>query len=311
VRYSALPRLLAGPLRPAIAVVSGRPTKAGIQFSGGVGYGLVAAAAADQVVIEVDESLPEMDAPLILRRGQMTTSDATVPAPFAPTIDGDEVDLRIGTAMADLVPAGATVQYGPGNIGEAFAQSLSVRVRVHSGIVTEATAGLARRGLLEGSATATYMYGGPALAELAREGQIRLRGVEETHAPGILAALRQFVAVNTALQVGVDGSINAERVGTIQVAGIGGHSDFCRAAAAAIDGLSIIGLRSVRGSASTIVRRVDVVTTPRSDIDFLVTEWGIADLRGGDDKARSRAIIKVAHPAFRDELEASMGRPSR
>jgi len=305
VRYSALPRLLAGPLRPAVAVISGRPAGRGFQFSGSVGYGLVAAALAGRVFIELDESLPEMDAPQV-PGSSYTTTYASLAAPDAPLVELDEIDLRIGRAMAELVRPDATVQYGPGTIGEACVLSLSIRVRIHSGIVTEGTAELARRGLLEGAATAAYMYGGTGLAELARSRLVRLRGVEETHAPAMLARLPHFVALNTALQVGLDGSVNVERIGASQIGGIGGHADFCRAATASADGLSVIGLRSVRGSTSTIVPRVDVVTTPRSDVDFLVTEWGTAELRGRDNESRSRAIIGLADPRFRDDLEASL-----
>jgi hypothetical protein len=306
VRYSALARLLAGPLRPTVAVITARPAGHGLRFSGCVGYGLIAAAMAGEVAVEVDETLPEMDAPEVRVRGRLIVMQAPTPAPTAPSPELVETDLAIGRVMAGLVPKGATVQYGPGSIGEASITALQVPVRIHSGIVTEATADLARRGLLLGAATAAYMNGRAGLNELARSGQIRLRGVEETHSLETLAGLRRFVALNTALQVGLDGSVNVERIGATQVGGIGGHSDFCRAAAASLDGLSVIGLRSIRGSKSTIVPRVDVVSTTRSDVDIVVTEWGLADLRGLDNRSRSMAIVGIAEPRFRDELEASL-----
>jgi acyl-CoA hydrolase len=306
VRYSALPRLLGGALRPSVAIISARPYGHGFRFGGSVGYALAAAAAADSVEIEVDESLPDMDAPDVPGPVPDRVTQAESAAPDAPTYDLTDLDLKIGGAMADLIPESATVQYGPGAIGEACVQSLSVPVRVHSGIVTEGVVELARRGLLVGTATAAYMYGGAGLAEMARSRLIRLRGVGETHAAAALAGLRNFVALNTALQVGLDGSVNVERIGQRQIAGIGGHADFSHAAAESDGGLSVIGLRSVRGSASTIVPRVDVVSTARTDVDVVVTEWGTADLRGRDDASRSRAIIEVADPHYRDELEASL-----
>lgn len=306
VRYSALPRLLAGPLRPAVAVVTGRPAGRGFKFGGGVGYALVAASLAGEVVVEVDESLPDLDAPAIPITKSVHVTEAASPRPDAPERDLAEVDRKIGSAMADLVPPGATVQYGPGSIGESSIRALSVRVRIHSGIVTEAVADLSRRGFLDGVATATYLFGGAGLNELARSGLVRLRGVEETHSPQTLAGVRRFVALNTALQVGLDGSVNVERIGTRQVGGIGGHSDFCRAATTSDDGLSVIGLRSTRGSSSTIVPRVDVVSTPRSDVDIVVTEWGMADLRGLGNRSRAYALIAVANPRFHDALEGAI-----
>lgn len=302
VRYSALPGLLAGRLRPDLAVVTARPVPGGYQLAGGAGYAVAAAAAARGVVIAIDESLPPMDAPRVV--GNVITKAAALHAsPYPPEPSMDDTDLRIGSLMAELVPPGATVQYGPGSIGEAFIGFVQTRARIHSGIATEGVAALARRGLLEGQATAAYLFGGPDLYELARSGQVRVRGVEETHNPANLAALPRFFAANTALQVGLDGSINVERVGSRQIGGIGGHSDFCAAAAASPDGLSVIGLRSTRGGRSTIVPRVDVVTTPRSDVDAIVTEWGIAHLRGLDEEARFLAIVSIAHPELREELE--------
>ena len=306
IRYSALPGLLAGALRPSVAVISARPYGHGFRFSGSVGYALAAAAVAGIIEIEVDDSLPDMDAPDVPGPVPARVTQAASAAPDAPTYALTDVDLKIGRAMADVVPELATVQYGPGAIGEACVRSLSVRVRIHSGIVTEGIVELERRGLLVGSATAAYMYGGAGLAEMARSRLVRLRGVGETHGAATLAGLPRFVALNTALQVGLDGSVNVERIGNRQIAGIGGHSDFSHAAAESDGGLSVIGLRSVRGSASTIVPHVDVVSTPRSDVDVVVTEWGTADLRGRDDRSRARAIIELADPQHRDELEASL-----
>ena len=310
VRYSALPGLFAGALRPDLVVVTGRPCPGGYQLAGGAGYALAAAMACGKVAIAVDESLPAMDAPRV--RGNIVSAVTTrESSPDAPDPTPDEVDLRIGGLMAELVTAGSTVQYGPGSIGEAFISSLGIRTSIHSGIATEGVASLARRGLLEGQATATYMYGGKELRELALSRGVRVRGVEETHKPSTLARIRRFVAANTGLQVGLDGSVNVERIGTRQIGGIGGHSDFCAAAASSPDGLSIIGLRSTRGGRSTIVPRAEVVTTPRSDVDAIVTEWGVAHLRGLGEEERRRAILSVAHPDMRDGLDRASAEVDR
>ena len=116
------------------------------------------------------------------------------------------------------------------------------------------------------------------------------------------------MACNTALQVGLDGAVNVERVGGVQVAGIGGHADFCAGASRAPGGLSVIALRSTtRGGGVDGRPRVEVVTTPRCDIDVVVTEHGVADLRGVDDEERAQRLVEVAAPEHRAELRA----PSR
>jgi acyl-CoA hydrolase len=168
---------------------------------------------------------------------------------------------------------------------------------------------LARRGLLVGPLTAAYAWGGQAIAELACAGQLCLRPVEETHDLSRVSAINRFVGCNTALQVGLDGSVNVESVGGRIVAGIGGHADYCAAATRSIGGLSVIALRSVGPSGvSTIVPQVDVVSTPRCDVEFVVTEHGVADLRGVGDAERARRIIEVAGPLHRPWLHHELGR---
>ncbi|HEX5587302.1 MAG TPA: acetyl-CoA hydrolase/transferase C-terminal domain-containing protein, partial [Acidimicrobiia bacterium] len=107
----------------------------------------------------------------------------------------------------------------------------------------------------------------------------------------------------TALQVGLDGSVNVERVGGRLITGIGGHPDFSAGASGSTGGLSLIALRSTtRGGTSTIVATPEVVSTPRCDIEVVVTEHGIADLRGADDDERARRLVAVAAPEHRSSL---------
>ena len=195
------------------------------------------------------------------------------------------------------------MQFGPGGIGEGVVAALDRPVRLWTGLVTDAMAGLHRRGLLLGSITSAYTWGGEAIAQVARAGKLRLLPVEETHDVSRVGAIDRFVGCNTALQLGLDGSVNVERVGGRVVAGIGGHADFCAAAARSVGGLSVIALRSTtRSGASTIVPRVEVVSTPRCDVEVVVTEHGVADLRGADDVERARRIAAVAAPEHREEL---------
>ena len=305
VRYASIPRLVAGRLRPDIVVLSARPSGSGFQFGLEVGYGRIAAELAPRVVIEVDESLPQVDGPEIPKVSEVV--EAASPAPEAPASQPpDEVDRRIGAAIASLVPRGATVQYGPGSVGEAALRALDVRVRVASGLVTDAVAGLADRGLLVGQVSTAYLYGGAALRDLAAAGMVRLDGIELTHAPARLAALENLVSINAAITVGLDGSVNVERADAQLLSGVGGHPDFCRAASSSESGLSVIGLRSVHAGRSAIVPVAQPVSTPRTDVDVVVTEHGVADLRGLDEHARACALLALSDPACRDELERSL-----
>jgi acyl-CoA hydrolase len=156
-------------------------------------------------------------------------------------------------------------------------------------------AALHDRGLLLSPVVAAYTWGGEPIDRLAAAGMLQLAPVSETNDSSAVAATRRFVACNTAIQVGLDGSVNIERIGERVITGIGGHSDFCAGASRSIGGLSVIAVRSAAADGtSTIVERVDVVSTPRSDVDIVVTEHGIADLRAVTDRERAQRLRAIA-----------------
>jgi acyl-CoA hydrolase len=306
VRLSAVPRLLAGPLRPTVAVVSAVPRGDGYAFRSTVGYGPAAASQAKAVVLEVDQHAPDLGGPAVPGNIVATVSRPTDhESPTAPR-SLDEIDLAVGANAASIVPSGATIQVGPGGIAESFLRALTAPVGVWSGLVTDAVAELSDRDLLNGVVTAGYVWGGAPVAALADAGRLRLLPAETTHDISTIAAIPRFVACNAALQLGLDGSVNIERVGGRAVSGIGGHADYCAAASRSMGGISMIAMRSTtRSGASTIVHRVDVVSTPRCDVDAVVTEHGVAWIQGIDDAGRARRIVEVAAPEHRDALLSS------
>lgn len=306
VRLSSVPSLVTS-APPDVAVVSAIRRGSDVAFRGTVGWGPAAAHAARAVVVEVDDGAIDLGAPLV--PGPITA--VVERAGGEPTLSprtSDAVDRAIGEHVAALLPDDATIQLGPGGIAEAIVASLVRPVGVFSGLVTDAIAELAGRGLLRGSVTAGYVWGGRPIAELAQAGRLQLVPIEVTHDLTRVSAIPRFVACNTALQVGIDGAVNVERVGGRTVAGIGGHADYCAAGARSAGGISVIALRSTtRRGDSTIVPRVDVVSTPRCDVQVVVTEHGVADLRGIDDEARAGRIITVAAPEHRDALRRALG----
>ncbi len=304
VRLSAILRLV-GQVQPDVVVVAGIRRGATLAFKGTVGWGRTAAAQAPRVVVEIDDDAPDLGAPEIPGTVVATVSrlggrDTAAARP------ADDVDLAIGRHVVSLLPALPTLQFGPGGIGEGIVASLTSPVRIFSGLVTDAMALLDDRGLLDGKVRAGYVFGGQAIADLARRGRLELLPIEQTHDLTVVSAIPRFVACNTALQVSLDGSVNVEQVGGRVVAGIGGHPDYAAAAARSPGGLSVIALRSItRSGASTIVTRVEVVSTPRCDVDAVVTEHGVADLRGLDPAERAGRIALVAAPEHRPGLIAA------
>src|SRR5438874_5518627 len=140
-----------------------------------------------------------------------------------------------------------------------------------------------------------------------RNPAIQIRATSYTHDALVLANFRRFVAINGALEVDLTGQVNAETVRGRHIGLVGGQMDFIRAANRATEGCSIIALQSTdreRTRSRIVAKLADgIVTTPRAEADLVVTEYGIAELRGRTLAERARALVAVADPAFRTQLE--------
>jgi acyl-CoA hydrolase len=182
---------------------------------------------------------------------------------------------------------------GPGGLGAAIYAALRSPVAVDTGLITDPVVELERRGLLDGAPVAPYVTGTELVYDWA-PGRVVVRGVEHTHDPARLIAGRPLVAVNTGLEIDLDGQVNAETVGGSAVGGIGGQPDYASAAALSPWGLSIIAMTTRRGTESTLVERLqDPVTTASHDVDVVVTERGVVDLRGKTRPERRLALLRI------------------
>ena len=150
------------------------------------------------------------------------------------------------------------------------------------------------------------VVGGPALyAYATRNPRLAVRHPRFTHAPDELASLSRFIAINAAIEVDLSGSVNAETVGAAYVGGLGGLPDFAVGAKRSNGGLSIIALPSTarRGTLSRIVPRLaGAASIDASLVDLVITEWGVATLRGATPDERARRLIAIAHPEWRERL---------
>lgn len=302
-RFSALPGLLQGRLRPAVAVVAAHEDpRLGWRLALSPGWAAVAAAAARQVLIERWPGSPPPGAAPLENPHVVAVYDRLDPSDPPPVNRISPEHRRIGQLVAGLIPEGATVQWGPGAVGASVVEAIQKPVRVRSGLVTDELVHLADRGLLIDRAEAAYIWGGPRLKSMIADGKVVPRPVSYTHDVTALSCTPAFFAINTALQVGLDGSVNVESVAGRFVAGLGGHSDFAAGASRSPGGMSIVAVTSTAGDASTIVHRVDVTSTPRSDVDVVVTEHGVADLRHCTDSERAARLVCVADPCHRASL---------
>lgn len=224
-------------------------------------------------------------------------------------------ELATARNVAALIEDGATLQFGLGALPEAILAQLADRrdLGVHSGALGDQVAALmqagvitnARKSIDRGATVGGIMFGSKRLHDFAhRNPQIQFRSSSYTHGPGVLAQIERFAALNSAVEVDLSGQINAEVAAGVYVGAVGGAVDFLRAAHYSRGGLPIVALPSTAGKHSRIVAKLGgPVSTPRSDAGLIVTEYGVADLRGAGLAERARRMITIAHPDHRERLE--------
>jgi len=223
----------------------------------------------------------------------------------------DAVSESIAAAIAPLIPDGATLQTGLGKIPDAVLRALSGHhnLRLHSGLIGDGALELVRSGAMAPgqSALAGVAIGSPALYAGLDHEHFQFRPVTVTHDPAILAGIDCLVTINSAMEVDLYGQVHAEASSRGFMSGPGGAGDYARGARAG-GGLRIIALPSAAGSASRIVpagQGHGPVSLSRFDVDLVVTEHGVADLRDLGHEARAQALITIAAPAHREELAKS------
>ena len=237
-----------------------------------------------------------------------------------PTIG--EIEEKIGANVAKLIEDGDTLQLGIGAIPDAVLLFLKHKkdLGIHSemfsdGVVELAEAGVitnAKKTLHPGKFIATFLMGSERLYNFVNNNpDVELYPATYTNDPYIIGQNDNMVSINSALQVDFMGQVNAEVIGGNQFSGIGGQLDFIRGARRSKNGRSIIALPSTAsgGKLSRIVSELDrgsAVSTTRNDIHCVVTEYGIANLRGKSLRQRAEALIEIAHPKFREELYAQL-----
>lgn len=224
------------------------------------------------------------------------------PAPLAPAFA--EIARHVGA----IVPDGAHLQFGIGNVQQAVLTELGGRkgLAIYSGIVSDPLIGMLDADPDLKVATGVAVGTEALYRRLAREPRVRFLPVSETHAISRLAALPRFTAINSVLEVDLFGQANAEFISGRQVSGTGGLTDFLRGARASEGGVGITALVSTAkgGAISRIVPRLtpDATSVTRADMDVVITEHGAARLRGLDLDARAGALISIADPAHRSAL---------
>lgn len=243
-------------------------------------------------------------------------------APTSPAAQPDPVSAAIAEGVARLVTDRATIEYGIGALPDTALAALAQhrRLGLHSGMLGDAAIDLIERGVLDGSAktidaglhvTSALVGTGEAVRWLHDRDDVVVVASNYSHGIPALAAQDRFTAINSAVEVALDGAVNAESVAGRVVSGPGGQPDFANAAWLSQGGRNIVVLPSTArsGAVSRIVAAIEPpapVTVSRYLADCVVTEIGVAELAGVDLVDRVRRLVGVAHPDHRFALESVM-----
>lgn len=320
--FSELPMLIDRGLFPADVVASmASPMDKHGYFSLSLGpdYTMAGVRKARSVILEVNPNVPFANGDCHVHISQVSAlveSEEPILEVALPAIA--PVQAAIGKFVADLIPDGATLQIGYGGIPYAVVMQLSHKhdLGIHTemlgdGILTLLECGAVtnrKKNYLPGRMVATFALGSKKLYQfMDRNPALEMHPVDFTNDPFLAGQNDNLIAINATLQVDFLGQCGSESLGFVPYSGTGGQADFVRAANRSRGGKAIIVLPSTAkdDSISRIVSTLTPgthVTTSKNDINYVVTEYGVAQLRGKSAKQRAEALIGIAHPNFRSEL---------
>ena len=269
------------------------------------------------VIAEVNEQVPYVPGELIHGSAiDVAVKVSRPPVEVAPAKIGP-VDEAIAKFCTEYIHDGSVIQTGVGAVPDAILRLLRDRkdLGVHSGMLGDGLVELAEAGVLTnarkeidtGVSINGALIGTRRLYDWAHNNTaIRMTPTSYTHDGGVLGRLSRLVTINSALEVDLTGQVNAEQSGATYLGGTGGQVDFVRAGARSPGGASLMVLASTAkgGTLSKIVPTLSgPVTTARTEIDVVVTEFGAAELKGQSLAERARRLVAIAHPDFREELD--------
>ena len=277
-----------------------------------------AVAKARVVIAEVNAQTPFTygDAVLPAERIDCAVQVSRPPIEAPPAPIGD-TDVAIASFAAGYIDDGSVIQVGIGAVPDAVLRLLSDRhdLGVHSGMIGDGLADLVEAGVVTnarkpidtGVSITGALIGTRRLYDFAhRNPKLGLRDASYTHGQAALSQLTRLVTINSAIEVDLTGQVNAEQSGDHYLGGTGGQVDYVRAGSRSPGGRSIIAMPATAkgGRISRIAAALTgPVTTARSEVDVIVTEFGAAELKGQTLAERARRLVAIAHPAFREELD--------
>lgn len=288
-------------------------------------FGLVASEAvelarkAKYVFLEVNKYMPRVHGSNIIHISEVTAlCEYDSPISTVPIPSVSENDLVIGRIIAEMIPDGATIQFGIGGVPSAVGMCLSQKkdLGIHTELFTESMIDLIEQGIVtnrckklnNGKTVAAFAWGTQRMYDFLNDNiSIEMAPVSYVNNPYVIGQLDNFISINSCLEVDLLGQVCAESIGSKHFSGSGGQADFVRGCNLSKGGKSFIAMSSTAKQDSMskikpILTPGAAVTTGKNDVDYIVTEYGAAHLRGKTAGERAKALISIAHPKFREEL---------
>ena len=274
---------------------------------------------AKRIFIEVNEKQPRCLCGTQLHISQVDAIvENTHELPVLPPVVLDETSITIGNLIAEQIPDGACIQLGIGAIPDATGMALKAKkdLGIHTEMFTDSMVELiecgavnnSRKQIHRGKTVTTFAYGSKRIYDFIDDNPaVEVLPVDYVNDPEVICRNDNMISINAALEVDFFGQVCAESVGTKHMSGSGGQVDYVRGACQSKGGKSFIAFTSAaKGGTISKIKPIltpgAICTTSKNDVDYIVTEYGIAHLRGRSLSDRTRQLIAIAHPDFRDEL---------
>ena len=272
-----------------------------------------------QLIVQINDKMPRTLGNCFIHISRVTKLvETSEELPELKNNPASEVEQKIGNYIADLVEDGSTLQLGIGGIPNAALSAMSNKkeLGIHTEMVSDGIMDAIEKGIITGfkktlhpgKVVATFLLGSKKLYEFAHNNPLfEMHPVEYSNDPFIIAQNEKMVAINSAIEVDLSGQVCSDSIGYKIYSGFGGQVDFIRGAARSKGGKPIIALPSTAkndtlSKITTHLKEGAGVVTSRGDVHYVVTEYGVAFLHGKSLRRRAEALIKIAHPRFRDEM---------
>ena len=327
VYFSEIPGVLRDYLHPNVVLLQcSTPDEHGyVSLGVSVDYTKPAAEMADIVIAQVNKQMPRTLGDSFLHVTQLdciVETDLPVIELAPPKIT--DVERGIGENVASLIKDGDTLQLGIGAIPDAVLLFLKEKndLGIHTEMFSDGVVELVEAGVItnkkktlhRGQSVATFLMGTRRLYDYVDNNPaVAMYPVDYVNDPYVIAQNDNLVSINSCVQIDLMGQVVSTSAGLRQISGVGGQIDFVRGANMSKGGRAIMAMPSTtgKGKISKIVPFLDqgsAVTTSRNDVNYVITEYGIAQLRGKNLRQRAAALIEIAHPDFREELRAEFRR---